>query len=335
MTKTMSGLHCNDSSPAAPRRQVKGNGKPLSLTFVVPWSENGDWAFRYLPKGFRGTVIGGQETASPGIAYLREFAHLARRRPEWVGTDVIFAWELRTALAIALLQSRAVKVRSRLVVVGPILKNPIRRALPLIARILADADHIACFSRAERDAYPAMLKIPSSRFSFVPTPWRHDEKIADRDEGYILAIGDSARDYETLRRAVEGTDLPLRIIDRHNRVSGVEADELVARATFHVVPLRAGTDYSAGQSALLRAMAVGKAVIVSDTPGIRDYVEQNETAVLVPPGDAEALRKTMLSLWRNKSEQRRIGCKAATMVRKDFGFPQFAKRMAEIADQMI
>jgi len=43
----------------------------------------------------------------------------------------------------------------------------------------------------------------------------------------------------------------------------------------------------------------------------------------------------MLSLWRNKSEQRRIGCKAATMVRKDFGFPQFAKRMAEIADQMI
>ena len=303
--------------------------KPEALTFLVPWPETDDWAFRYLPEGFAGKVIGGP--TGGGTPYLQEFAHLARRRRELEGADVIFAWELRTALAAAILRRRGVEKRARFVIVGPILKNPVRRAIPLISRLLADADHLACFSRAERDAYPALLNLPAARFSFVPTPWRHDEIVSSQNDGYILALGDSSRDYDTLRRAVQGTDLPLRIVDRHNRVSGAEADDLVARSTLNVVPLRAGIDYSAGQSALLRAMAVGKTVIVSDTPGVRDYVVHDKTAVLVPPGDADALRNALLSLGKNEPERRRIGQNAARVVREEFGFPTFAARMAAIA----
>ena len=340
----MFGPRCNGSFREVPPRQVSEQtadsrqqslshccllSAVCSLTFLVPWPETGDWAFRYLPEGFTGKIIGGP--AGGGTPYFREFAHLARRRGELAGADVVFTWELRTALALAVLRRRGVAAESRFVVVGPILKNPIRRALPLVAWLLEDADHIACFSRAEREAYPSLLKIPASRFSFVPTPWRHDEIISERDDGYILALGDSARDYDTLRRAVQGTDLPLRIIDRHNRVSGAEADDLVARATLHVIPLRAGTDYSAGQTALLRAMAVGKSVVISDTSSIRDYVIQNETAVCVPPGDANALRETLLRLCGNATERRRIGRNAARAVWQEFGFPPFAARMAALA----
>jgi len=282
------------------------------------------------------------------MPYVGEFLELVRRRENLDRFDVVFAWEMRCALAVALRRLMGQR-RAQFVPVGPILKGRLRHALPLVRWLLADAARIVCFSSAECDAYAMLLRLPRERFIFLPTPWRDDEVETERDDGYILALGRSARDYPTLLRAVRGTDLPVLLVADGPAALGsesvppnvcvryktgeAETEDLIAGATLHCIPLRS-VGYSAGQTVLLRAMAKGKAVVVTDTPGVRDYVGNGKTAIFVPPSDEAALRDALCRLWHDREERRRIGQNAARRVREEFGFGRFANRLAAIAEEL-
>jgi glycosyltransferase involved in cell wall biosynthesis len=324
----------------------------LRLAFVIPWYDEKPWLWEFLPAGVTGEILSagaGPKDAGPGRSlppYLREATLLAGRKPDWGRYDVVFAWELRSVLATALLlRAAGGRRKPRFVAVGPILKGPVLKALPLVRGLLADAEKIVCFSSVECEENSRLLGLPRERFVFFPTPWRGDETETDRDDGTILALGQSNRDYGTLIRAVRGTGLPVTIVAgnpsalggeeppanvtvRYNTDSETTTD-LIAGATLHCVPLHPA-GYSAGQTVLLRAMARGKAVVVSDIAGVRDYVRDGETAVVVPPGDEEALRGALVSLWNDPARRREIGRAAARAVREEFGFPRFTARLLEL-----
>ncbi|MCZ2108551.1 MAG: glycosyltransferase, partial [Dehalococcoidia bacterium] len=69
-------------------------------------------------------------------------------------------------------------------------------------------------------------------------------------------------------------------------------------------------EYPAGQTVLLEAMALGKACVVTDTPGIREYVSDGVDAVLVPPRDPEALRSAVSALLADGTRRRELGAAA-------------------------
>jgi glycosyltransferase involved in cell wall biosynthesis len=85
------------------------------------------------------------------------------------------------------------------------------------------------------------------------------------------------------------------------RVMGwVPDDELIRsyqRSRFVVVPLEDTTHSGAGINGVLEASALGKAVIGTDTGGMRTFIKDGETGILVPPYDVEALRKAICTLW--------------------------------------
>jgi phosphatidylinositol alpha-mannosyltransferase len=58
---------------------------------------------------------------------------------------------------------------------------------------------------------------------------------------------------------------------------------------------------------LLEAMAAGLPVIGADIPGYRDVIEDGETGVLVPPGQAGMLAGAMSRLARDRAERSRMG----------------------------
>jgi len=333
--------------------------RAVRLAFVIPWRDRGGWVWEYLrDQHYCGDLL--FAAPEPGAfldrrrwlpPYIAELVHLAARRPHLDAYDVLFAWELRTALAVAVLRRfQSASRRAAFVPVGPILKGPANRALPLVRWLLRDADRIVCFSRAECETQARLLSLPAERFLFVPTPWRADEPVAQEDGRYILALGHSGRDYPLLLDAVRGTDLPVVIVARSPSDLGAgtvpqnvtvryntghhETNALIAGATFHVIPLQ-DTDYSAGQTVLLRAMARGKAVVVTSTVGVRDYVRDGETAVLVPPGNVEALRTALQGLWNDAQTQGRIGRAAVEAAKETSGFPQFARHLVEIAEGLL
>src|SRR5206468_2782513 len=106
-----------------------------------------------------------------------------------------------------------------------------------------------------------------------------------RERLYVTGSGQ----VETWRRHAETLGLGA---DRVQFLGVIPRPELLARlqrASLVVVPsFMESCPYS-----LIEAMALGKPIVASSVPGIRDMVVDGESALLVPPGDPKALASAM------------------------------------------
>lgn len=319
----------------------------MRLAFVIPWRDQGRWLFAHLPEGYEGDLLfavpeGHQSKLPP---YVRELFWLWRRGYRVADYDAIFTWELRCTLATLILR-RVQRAKVRVIAVGPILKGRMRGLLPVIRPLLQQAQTIVCFSSAESEAYVDLLRIPREALVFLPTPWDAPaDTPASTDGGFALALGQSNRDYATLFRAVEGLRIPVTVVAADAvpfggvippsnvtiklKTNHEETSALIASARLHVIPLHP-TEFSSGQTVLLRAMAAGKACIVSDVPGIRDYIAPYETAVVVPAHDPVALRAALMELWDSAPKRERLGQAASQAAASQFSFPGFLRHLLEL-----
>jgi hypothetical protein len=162
-------------------------------------------------------------------------------------------------------------------------------------------------SSDELELFPRTWGVQPDRVSFTPFCYTLPEEALGEPtscDGEVFAGGDSMRDYGPLLEATTllGVDVTLAV--KHppaawRRRAGAKVHvgpvsharflELMRHAATVVVPLRDGIERSAGQQTYLNAMALGKVVIVTDSPGARDYIEDGVTGIIVPPGDADAL----------------------------------------------
>ena len=165
-----------------------------------------------------------------------------------------------------------------------------------------------------------------------------------KSDGPILAIGDDVgRDFETFVEAVSGLDVevivktrrPLKISQHAiarftqipHRLSFLELRDLYAMASMVVVPLHQTLNAS-GVGSILEALAMGKPLVVSDNPPIRDYLAPDRTCAVVPVGDAIAMRDTIEALRRDPARMVAMGEAGREFVEANFSNPAFAKRLA-------
>lgn len=169
-------------------------------------------------------------------------------------------------------------------------------------------------------------------------------------DGPLLTVGDDVgRDYDTLLAAVEPLDIPILAKTRapaitgstHPRLETVSGRlnwrryrDLIARARCVVVPL-VPTIHASGVNSILEACCLGKALIVSDSPGIRDYVVPDETALVVPCGDASAMRTAIRRLMDDEGLCRRLGSAARTFVVANSSYDAVAARTADLLRAVI
>ena len=221
-------------------------------------------------------------------------------------------------------------------------------------RCIGHADAVIVYAADQVPAIRARFRLPPASVVAVPLgvdtdffpQWEDGEQHVD-DE-FVLSVGtNEGKDFATLMRAMPSgralrvvTDaLNAEIIARSARpdvsvavesaVPIIRLRELYRTASVHVIPLHE-SPISSGQTVLLENMALGKAVIVSDVSGIRDYVEPGVTATVVPPGDASALRNAIETAFRAPSVNKRIGRSAAEAVRQRHSAAQFATQLSEI-----
>ncbi|MCX8073404.1 MAG: glycosyltransferase [Candidatus Binatia bacterium] len=74
--------------------------------------------------------------------------------------------------------------------------------------------------------------------------------------------------------------------------------------------------------------AVGRTVVTADTPAVREVFEHNETIILVPPDNPEALANALLDLRRDREKLTGIATNAARWMQEQFAAPKQAERFA-------
>ena len=169
--------------------------------------------------------------------------------------------------------------------------------------------------------------------NFVPDDILVDPISLDDDQsgGPILFVGDVTRDkgvdvlFDAYRRLSNSSRLVLvgRLLPDSpvEHPSGVEvlgprppSEVLVHMRSARIVVVPSIV-LDACPTVVLEAMAAGRPVVASSSGGIGDLVEDGETGILVPPGDAVALARALDSLIDDPARAGAMGRKGLDRVR--------------------
>lgn len=257
------------------------------------------------------------------LSWRRRYSHIFTFECDWVGLSIAF-WQTLTGMR-----------RPRHTILQFIMREKDQtvrsRAKYRFMRILFSSVHrVVVSSSSELEYYRKVFDWPAGKIAFVPLhtdPELLFKKSSEKGD-FVLAAGRSFRDYDTLLRAIAGTNIGLLIVGgygvtaRYGGVANVETREdiavselcdLMLKARAIIIPLQYRA-ISTGQSVLLQAMALGKAVIATRTAGTIDYIDHMVDGLLVPPGDVAKLKEALLLLWNNKVLCRDLGAKARSRV---------------------
>lgn len=185
---------------------------------------------------------------------------------------------------------------------------------------------------------------PAVIYHAINTEYYSPQDVTVKD--YIFSIGnDIGRDFKTLieasrdidaevviktnERSISGLALPENVRIMKERVSFDELKALYAQARFVVVPLK-DLPHAGGVNSVLEAMSMGKASIISRSQGIKDYIVDNETALVVEPGNVDQLTTAMRQLLANPEEVARIGSRARRFVMDRFSNETYNNLLATI-----
>ena len=104
-----------------------------------------------------------------------------------------------------------------------------------------------------------------------------------------------------------------------------------------VVPLEPRRDRSAGQQTYLNAMVLGKPVVVTDSLGVREYVDDRRTGLIVPAADPGALRAALDWLLDpdNAAEAEAIGERARAAALERFGPERYVSSLLSVVDAAL
>lgn len=146
----------------------------------------------------------------------------------------------------------------------------------------------------------------------------------ERDIDVVAVGADRGRDFACLVEAARGAQFSVTLVTSLATTARLDVPPnvrtpgpvdhptyraLLRRAKVVVVPTRE-LAYPTGSSVALEAMACGCAVVVSDTPAMRDYLAPGIDSQAVPVGDPGALRLAVEDLLSDESVRKRLGTNA-------------------------
>jgi len=234
------------------------------------------------------------------------------------------------------------------VVIGHHLTTPKKRRMFTVLKAHQQMTRIIVHSHHQLEAASAMLGIPKDRLELIPyaTDTQFWKPTGLPEESLIVSAGREHRDYRLLDQACAGLSYELLILASSVHSPGAvctmpaarsaaivqQLDHVGLRAAYAlaavvVVPLLPN-DFQAGVTAVLEAMAMQKAVIVSATEGIRDVMVDGETGVLVPPGDIGAMREAIVRLMEDPLERSRLGRNARYAAEERFSLEGYVDALA-------
>ncbi len=279
------------------------------------------------------------------------FPRWLRKLEEWLRLDLYLAWQAsrradqfdvilagseKVAIPLALL----IKDRPLITVVYHV-ASPLKRWMIRLLGAPRRWQRIGYLTTADRNFVEGYFRVPREKtFRYIAAPLNQFTPSENPMTGPIISVGVSKRDYKTLIAALqELPDCPVEIYatsrypDNYRGRHAAEIPSWVEfvgfvppqdfpcryhQSRFVVLPLHDTTQFSAGFSVALEAHAASRAIIATDTPGMRDYIQHGVTGLLVPPYDPAALRQAIKTLWDDPALAGRMGQAGRQFVESHF-----------------
>jgi rhamnosyl/mannosyltransferase len=148
----------------------------------------------------------------------------------------------------------------------------------------------------------------------------------------VVLVGDGPV-RESLTKEIERGDLDQQVL----LVGPVKDEELPGyyqAADYFILP--STTPAEMFGISLIEAMACGVPVISTDlTTGVREVNERDVTGLVVPRGDATALRGAMLRLTEDAELRQRMGAAARARVEERFTLPRMLESHLELCERLV
>ena len=172
-----------------------------------------------------------------------------------------------------------------------------------------------------------------------------------KEENFILSVGrDPGRDWLTLCKAVSGLGVRCKVTAKkrhlevvenvpkeieHYNFSSKELLEEYTKARIVIISLNPHwVNDSMGCSSLVEAMAMGKAIVATDTVTMRNYITDGVNGRLVPQGDSKALKEVIWELLQDGEQRKKLGSNAREFVIKNCSPDTFAKNLADYLQKL-
>ncbi len=328
------------------------------------WNPAGDFAPRQdyleIARMMNGTVIGSVCFDKKWLSWIPKIEKQMRLNltetfyalHQFSAHNIVFSTSEKVAIPLTALMS-ITKCKIPHVVMAHKLSSGFKMYLAAMWPFHKSFDHVISDCRFQVDYAINQLNLPQDKVDFIYHNVDHlfYHPLNLSPENYILAVGQEQRDYRTLLDAIAGTGIKLVVVASSpwstSRIDVIKVGDakvvshipyqdlrdLYARARMVVTPLK-DVDYAAGNSAILEAMAMGKATVVSRTRGIAEYVIPNETGFYVSPHDPAELQNAILSLWNNPKECKRLGSNGRQWVEEKMNLDIYVNRIAEIVTRV-
>lgn len=216
---------------------------------------------------------------------------------------------------------------------------------------LRAVDRFVVHSTNEIEAYATHLGLSTEAFSFAHVQYGGTVQTDDEvvEDPFVFATGSGFRDYRTFFEAMEKLGMKTKVVAGPRVLAGltpppnVEILEgvnrqdihcLVRQATVNVLPMN-NEGLTAGLITMAEAFRHGRSLVVSDRPGIDDYVQHDENALLVPVADAGAMADAIQAMWDDAGLRERLNKGALAAGDRRHTDEAAGRRLVEVLDSVL
>jgi phosphatidyl-myo-inositol alpha-mannosyltransferase len=161
----------------------------------------------------------------------------------------------------------------------------------------------------------------------LPVLLRAWPEIRRRTGARLRLIGTDPLQYRLLHTRMRFDDDGIDVL---GIVPNEVRDAELASAKVFVSPALGGESFG---MVLVESFATATPVVASDIPGFADVVSA-DTAVLVPPGDENALAEALTELLADEPRRAAMGRAARTLAVERYAWPDVARRLEEIYERV-
>jgi len=231
------------------------------------------------------------------------------------------------------------RATARIVTTGEALKNELVHGNRFPANRIDSVPTGVDASRyrpGDRAAARAALKLPQDRtlVGIVATlrDWKGHEYLIEALAGlpekvHLVIVGDGPR-RQPLEKFIDSLNLKNRIL-----LAGDQADVVPWLQALDMFVLPSFANEGVPQ-ALIQAMLAGLPCVTTHAGSIAELARHEETALVVPPKDAAAVRAALLRLLGDESLRKRLGDAARRHCEAGFSYERMLDRMEAIYSQV-